>query len=78
MGIAKDSWETADPLCSIRWINDPFSVRSRLRQTLKLNESEKKLLPFSPDKNNEAFWCYSIGCHYVQFMNLWNQVKIPR
>lgn len=42
MGIAKDSWETADPLCSIRWINDPFSVRSRLRQTLKLNESEKK------------------------------------
>lgn len=42
MGIAKDSWETTDPLCSIRWINDPFSVRSRLKQTLKLNESEKK------------------------------------
>lgn len=42
MGIAKDSWETTDPPCSIRWINDPFSVRARLRQTQKLNELEKK------------------------------------
>lgn len=43
MGIAKDSWETTDPPAAFRWINDPFSVRSRLRQTLKLNESEKKI-----------------------------------
>lgn len=51
MGIAKDSWETTDPPTAFRWINDPFSVRSRLRQTLKLNESEKKKIKRRRKKN---------------------------